>query len=200
MKKALLGFSVALLFTFPLLAYSAAPSDMLKEHVNRVLGVLRDSSLKGESGKKMKREKIRSISEEMFDFTELSKRSLGRNWARFNPGQQEEFIKLFKSMLETAYVDKIASYTDEKILFKEENTLSEKAVEIPTVIVTKSSEIPIHYRLFQDKNRWKVYDVAIDGVSLVSNYRSSFSTEIKNDGMDRLIERLAERNTKGGKT
>jgi phospholipid transport system substrate-binding protein len=146
----------------------------VKEHVSKVLEVLRDPTLKGEPGRKVKKEKIRSISEEMFDFTKLSKRSLGQNWKRLNPGQQEEFIKLFKSILETTYADKIASYTDEKVTFKGEITLSEKAVEVPTTIVTKTSEIPINYRLFQEKERWKVYDVVIEGVSLVNNYRTQF--------------------------
>ena len=174
MKKALLGFLLTLLLIFPPMAYSAAPSDTVKEHVNKVLEVLRDPTLKGEPGRKVKKEKVRSISEEIFDFTELSKRSLGQNWKRFNPEQQEEFIKLFKSILETTYADKIVSYTDEKITFKEEITLSEKAVEVPTTIVTKTSEIPIHYRLVEEKGRWKVYDVVIEGVSLVNNYRTQF--------------------------
>ena len=105
MKKALLGFLLTLLLTFPPFAYSAAPLDTVKEHVNKVLEVLRNPDLKGEPGRKVKKEKIRSISEEMFDFTELSKRSLGQNWSRFTPDQQEKFIKLFKSLLETVYAD-----------------------------------------------------------------------------------------------
>ncbi len=91
-----------------------------------VFEVLRDPALKGESGRKVKKEKIRSISEEMFDFTELSKRSLGQNWNKLNPDQQKEFIKLFKSLLEETYADKITSYTDEKIIFKKGNLAFQK--------------------------------------------------------------------------
>ena len=193
MKKIFSGFLLTLLLIFPPLAYSAAPLDTVKEHVDKVLGVLRDPSLKGEPGRKIKREKIRSISEEMFDFTELSKRSLGQNWKKFNPGQQEEFIKLFKSILETAYVDKITSYTEEKIIFKEVINLSEKTVEVQTTIVTKSSGIPINYRLTEEKGRWKVYDVVVEGVSLVNNYRTQFREILAKKTPEALLDILRKK-------
>jgi phospholipid transport system substrate-binding protein len=193
MKKNLSGLLLILLLIIPPLAYSAASSEMLKEHMNKVLEVLRNPDLKGEPGRKVKQEKIRSISEELFDFTELSKRSLGANWNRLNPGQQEEFTKLFKSLLETVYADKITSYTDERIIFKEEITLSEKTVEVPTVIVTKTSEIPINYRLLQEKGRWKVYDVVIEGVSLVNNYRTQFREILSNKTPEALLDILRKK-------
>jgi len=193
MKKAMLGLLLPLLLIFPTFAYSGAPLDTVKEHVNKVLEVLRDPALKGEPGIKAKKEKVRSISEEIFDFTELSKRSLGQNWKRFNPEQQEEFIKLFKSILETTYADKIVSYTDEKITFKEEITLSEKAVEVPTTIVTKTSQIPINYRLMEDKGRWMVYDVVIEGVSLVNNYRTQFREILANKTPEALLDMLRKK-------
>jgi phospholipid transport system substrate-binding protein len=192
-KKTLLGFSLTVLLTFPSTTHSAAPTDTLKGHVNKVLVVLRDPDLKGEPGRNVKKEKIRSIAEEVFDFTELSKRSLAQNWNRLNPDQQEEFIKLFKSLLETTYADKIMSYTDEKVIFKGEIRLSEKAVEIPTTIVTKTSEIPIHYRLIEKEGRWKVYDVVIEGVSLVNNYRAQFKEILANQRPEALLDILREK-------
>jgi len=193
MKKAPLGFLLTLLLIFPTFAYSGAPLDTVKENVNKVLEILRDPTLKGEPGRKVKKEKAHSISEELFDFTELSKRSLGQNWKRFNPGQQEEFIKLFKSVLVTAYADKIASYTDEKVIFKEEITLSEKAVEVPTTIVTKTSEVPINYRLIEEKGRWKVYDVVIEGVSLINNYRTQFREILAKKTPEALLDILRKK-------
>ena len=193
MKKNLSELLLILLLIFPPFAYSAAPSDTVKEHVNKVLEVLRDPALKGEPGRKVKQEKIRSISEKLFDFTELSKRSLGQNWNKLNADQQEEFIKLFKSLLETVYADKITSYTDERIIFKEEIALSEKTVEVPTAIVTKTSEIPINYRLLQEKGRWKVYDVVIEGVSLVNNYRTQFREILANKTPETLLDILRKK-------
>ncbi len=191
--KTLLRCWFTLLLIFPTFAYSGPPLDIVKEHVNKVLEVLRDPALKGEAGIKVKKQKVRSSSEEIFDFTELSKRCLGQNWQRFNPNQQEEFIKLFKSTLETIYADKIASYTDEKVLYKEEIPLSEKTVEVRTTIVTKTSKIPINYRLTEEKGRWKVYDVVIEGVSLVNNYRTQFGEILANKTPEALLDVLRKR-------
>jgi len=193
MKKNLSVLLLIFLLIIPPLAYSAASSEMLKEYMNKVLEVLRNPDLKGEPGRKVKREKVRSISEEVFDFTELSKRSLGQNWNKLNPDQQQEFIKLFKSLLETVYADKITSCTDERIIFKEEITLSEKTVEVPTVIVAKTSEIPINYRLLQEKGRWRIYDVVIEGVSLVNNYRTQFREILANKTPEALLDILRKK-------
>ena len=193
MKKNLSVLLLILLLVIPPLAYSAAPQDTMKGHLNKVLEVLRNPDLKGEPGRKVKQEKIRSISEELFDFTELSKRSLGQNWSRLTPDQQEEFIKLFKSLLETVYADKITSYTDERIIFKEEITLSEKTAEVSTAIVTKTSEIPINYRLLQEKGHWKVYDVVIEGISLVNNYRTQFREILANKKPEALLDILRKK-------
>ena len=193
MKKALSGFLLTLFLILAPMAYSASPSDALKEHIDKVLEVLRDPTLKGEPGRKVKREKVRSISEDLFDFAELSKRSLGQNWKRFSPDQQEEFIKLFKSLLERVYADKITSYTNEKVTFKGEITLSEKSVEVPTTIVTKTSEIPIHYRLIEEKGHWKIYDVVIEGVSLVNNYRTQFREILAKKTPEALLDILRKK-------
>ena len=192
-KKTLLGFLLTVLLTFPSFAHSAAPTDTLKRHVNKILEVLRDPALKGELAKQVKREKIRSIAEEVFDFTELSKRSLAQNWNRLNPDQQEEFVRLFKSLLETTYADKIMSYTDEKVIFKEEIGLSERTVEVQTTIATKTSEIPIHYRLMEKDGDWKVYDVVIEGVSFVNNYRAQFRGILANQRPETLLGILREK-------
>jgi len=197
MKKRLIGFLLILGLMFPLHVYSAVPLETVKAHVSRVFEVLRDPALKGESGNKAKREKIRSISEEMFDYTELSKRSLGQNWNKLNPGQQTEFIQLFKSLLEDTYADKIISYTDEKVIFKKETSLSEKTVEVQTTIVTKTSEVPINYRVIEKNGEWKVYDVVIEGVSLISNYLSQFREILANKPPEALLETLRK---KVGKT
>ena len=193
MKKQHLGFLLILLLIFPPFAYSGAPLDAVKEHVNKILEVLGDPALKGEVGRKVKKGKIRSISEEMFDFTELSKRSLGQNWNRFNPEQQKEFVNLFKSLLEETYTNKITAYTDEKVIYQKEITLSEKTVEVPTTIVTKTSETPINYRLVDEKGRWKAYDVVIEGVSLVNNYRTQFREILANKLPEALLDTLRKK-------
>jgi len=197
MKKGVVGILLILWLISPLAANSAVPVDMLREHMNKILEVLRDPTLKGESGRKVKKERIRAISEEMFDFTELSKRSLGQNWDKFNPDQQKEFIKLYKSLLEEAYSEKVTSYMDEKIVFKKDVSLSEKTVEVQTTIITKTSEVPIDYRLIEKNGDWKVYDVVIEGVSLISNYRTQFREILASKTPEALLEILRKKVGKG---
>jgi len=177
----------------PCSAHAGVPLETVKGHVDKVLDVLRDPSLKGESAKKIKKEKIRFLSEKMFDYNELSRRTLGQNWNKFKTEQQQEFIELYKSILEGAYIDKIVSYTDEKIIFSKENPLSEKTVEVQTTVVTKKADIPISYRVIRKEGEWRVYDVIIEGVSLISNYRSQFTQILTNKSPEGLLDTLRKK-------
>ena len=193
MKK---QFIVCMLIAFlvvPLSAYAGAPLESVKERVNEVLNVLKDRSFKGASGEKAKKEKIRSISEKMFDYNELSRRTLAQNWRKFSPEQQKEFIELYKSILEDAYVDKIVSYTDEKVTFNKEMPLTEKTAEVQTTIVTRKADIPINYRVILRNGAWRVYDVVIEGVSLVSNYRTQFREILSNKTPAALLDTLRKK-------
>ena len=129
----------------------------------------------------------------MFDFTELSKRTLGSHWKKFNPDQQKEFIQLYKDILEGAYKDKILSYTNEKIIYRKEISLSENKAEIQSYIISKNTERPVFYRVFLKGNDWKVYDVVIEGVSLIKNYRSQFREILSNKSPEELLKNLRER-------
>ena len=193
MRKKTVAFIIIVFLMVPLCVYAGPPLEAVKTQVNKVMDVLRDSSLKGEAGKKVKREKIRNISENMFDYTELSKRTLGQNWSKLNAGQQTEFLGLYKKLLEDAYADKIIAYTDEKVVFGKETTLSEKTAEVQTTIITKKADIPIHYRVIQKGSDWKVYDVVIEGVSLVSNYRNQFKEILLNKTPDALLDTLRKK-------
>jgi phospholipid transport system substrate-binding protein len=193
MRKKTVAFIIIVFLMVPLCVYAGPPLEAVKTQVNKVLDVLRDSSLKGEAGKKVKREKIRNISENMFDYTELSKRTLGQNWSKLNAGQQTEFLGLYKKLLEDAYADKIIAYTDEKVVFGKETALSEKTAEVQTTIITKKADIPINYRMIQKGSDWKVYDVVVEGVSLVSNYRNQFKEILSNKTPDALLDTLRKK-------
>lgn len=193
MKQGLIGFSLILMLAFPLSAHPATPLEEVRGYVNRVLDVLRDPALQGEAGQKAKKAKISALSQEMFDFTELSRRSLGQAWGKMTPDQQKEFVILFKSLLENTYADKITDYTDEKMIFGKEISLSEKTVEVQTTVVTKASEIPIYYRVIEQNGRWKVYDVVVEGISLVNNYRSQFREILANKPPEALLDALRKK-------
>ena len=193
MKKNLIKIILFILLVFAVSVFAGQPLETVKANADRVLDVLRDPSLKAASAKKIKKEKIRAIAKEMFDFTELSKRTLARNWGKLNPDQQKEFVELYQSVLEDAYADKILSYKDEKIGFSKEVSLSENTVEVRSTIIRKNMEIPIYYRAIQKDGGWKVYDVVIEGVSLISNYRSQFKEILANKPPESLLETLRKK-------
>jgi phospholipid transport system substrate-binding protein len=193
MKKGLSSLVFVLFLCMPLSSFAGAPLDSVKGNVDKVLDVLRDPALKGESGKKAKKAKVRTISERMFDYNELSRRTLGQNWTKLNTEQQKEFTDLYKSILEDAYVDKIVTYTDEKVLYNKESPLTEKTVEVQTTIVTKKADIPICYRVMQKGAEWRVYDVVIEGVSLINNYRTQFREILTNKTPEALLETLRKK-------
>jgi phospholipid transport system substrate-binding protein len=193
MRNLVVGATVLMLLATSPGAYAASAFETLKTDVHEVLAVLRDPNLKAPSAKKLREEKILAVVEPMFDELELSRRSLARNWEKFTSDQQGEFVMLFRKVLENAYLDKILAYTDEKVLFDKEITLSPDRAEVETRIVTASKEIPITYRLILKNGRWKVYDVVIEGVSLVQNYRSQFNELLVRNSPGQLLAILQKK-------
>ncbi|MEN6421998.1 MAG: ABC transporter substrate-binding protein, partial [Smithella sp.] len=119
--------------------------------------------------------------------------TLARNWNNFNPAQRAEFVKLFEQILEKAYIDKILDYSNEKVNFYQENMLSGNQAEIQSKIITSSKEIPIFYRMILKDGKWKVYDVVVENVSLVQNYRTQFSDILAKNTPDQLLEILRKK-------
>jgi phospholipid transport system substrate-binding protein len=191
-KKHIIFFFILLLVAAPAIC-AQSPQDILKVHIDRVIDVLKDPSLTGEAGKKIKIEKISEITEDIFDFTELSKRSLGRAWKQFTPEQQTEFVSLYKKLLKNTYADRIVSYNNEKIKFGKEVRLSDTATEVQTTIGTQTGDVSINYRMMQDEVSWRVYDVVIEGVSLINNYRTQFRGILANNTPAGLIEILKKK-------
>jgi phospholipid transport system substrate-binding protein len=180
-----------MLFSLPV--YAGAPLNTTQVNVNKVLDVLRDPKLKSESAKETKKQKLRSIYKGMFNEIEFSRRTLARNWSKLNTVQQEEFIQLFEQVLEKTYIDKILSYTNEKIDFYKESMNSETQAEVQTKIITSSKEIPIFYRLILKDGAWKVYDVVVENVSLVQNYRTQFNDILAKNTPEQLLEILRKK-------
>ncbi len=193
MKKRAFGLYLIVLLIIPLASHAATPLETIRADINKVLDVLRDPSLKGDSGKKTKKAKIRTLANGMFDFDELSRRTLAQNWKKLNDGQQKEFIDLYSSLLEETYANRILSYTNEDVLYGKERSLSEKTVEVQTTIVTKKADVPIYYRVIQKDGDWKVYDVVIEGVSLINNYRTQFREILANKPPDALLDTLRKK-------
>jgi len=193
MKRHFIGWGILMFFLSTLPVYAGAPLDTVQTNVNKVLDVLRDPKLKPESAKEIKKEKLDAIYEQMFDEVELSRRTLGGHWNKLNPAQQQEFIQLYRQILEKAYIDKILSYTNEKIVFSKESMLSNNQAEVQTKVITSSKEIPISYKVILKGGTWKVYDVVIENLSLVQNYRSQFHSILAKNTPDQLLEILRKK-------
>jgi phospholipid transport system substrate-binding protein len=187
------GFTWALfglILAFPSLSTAASPREELRATIDQVIATLRDDSL----GDLPLREKLASIIRPRFDFRLMSQWVLGVNWRRATETQKRRFIYLFTELLESTYVSKIEQYTDEKVLYGEERIEDDRAL-VETRVVTQSAEIPIVYRMIRKDGEWKVYDVVIENVSLVRNYRSTYDVIARKEGIDRLLQRMEEKLT-----
>jgi len=171
-------------------AAAGPPTDQLKGAIDRVIKVLEDPSLKGDDRVAERRTAVRKIADEIFDFNEIARRALARHWQGLTDKQRAEFVALFSDLLERSYISKIELYGGEKIQYAGERMDGDTA-SVATRIVTKNgTEVPIDYRLLKKGDRWLVYDVNIEGVSLVSNYRTQFNKIIQTASFEDLIQKL----------
>jgi len=193
LKKRLIGCSLFLMLLLSIPAYAGAPLSAVENTVNRVLDVLRDPKLKGPAAKPAKTEKLRVIYKDMFDEMEFSRRTLTRNWNKFTPEQRREFVDLFEQVLEKTYLDRILEYSNEKIVFYKETMIAEDKAEIQSKVITSSKEVPIYYRVILKSGKWKVYDVVVENVSLVQNYRTQFNEILAGSTPEQLLETLRKK-------
>ena len=171
-------------------AVAGPPTDQVRGSIDRVLQILADPELKKAAKTTERRTAIRSVAHEIFDFSEISQRSLARHWAARSPEERQEFVRLFGDLLEYSYITKIEMYSGEKIQYAGEVPDGDQAL-VKTKLVTRTGvEIPVDYRMFVKGNRWRAYDVNIEGVSLVANYRTQFNTVIQRSGYPDLVAKL----------
>ena len=173
-------------------AQAGPASDTLAQSVDRIIALLADPAYKVADSRPAMRVKLIAAIGEVFDMKELSRRALGPEWNKFSPEQQQRFVTAFGALLENTYLDKIESYSDEKVQYLKEQDLGDGKAEVSTKVIGKGKEIPISYRL-ADRGGWKVYDVVIEGVSLVQNYRSQFGQILMHETPDALITKISQK-------
>ena len=186
---------LALMFLFPVVvaAQQQDAQAAVQGHVDNVLKVLRNPALKGEKGEKQKKAELTAESDKFFDFVELSKRTLGLDWNRFTTEQRKEFVTLYKELLWNTYIDRITAYTNEKVEFTKTVPLSGNTAEVRSEVVSKGDRIPIYYRVMNESGQWRVYDVVIENVSLIANYRTQFKEILVNQPPQGLLDTLKKR-------
>jgi phospholipid transport system substrate-binding protein len=185
-----LACALSLTLAVPYDAVAGAPTEQLRAQVDRVLKLLDDSTLKAPDKAKERRSAVRKVADDIFDFGETAKRSLGRHWAARTPQERDEFVKLFGDLLERSYISKIELYGGEKIQYVSDKIEGETAVVSSKLVTKAGGEVPIEYRMLKKGERWLVYDVVIEGVSLVSNYRTQFNKIIQTSSYQELVKKM----------
>lgn len=188
MKKLL--FLILALTALASTAYATSePTAQSKASIDAVIAILRDSSV----DKQAQREQISTIIGERFDFQGMSQRVLAKNWKKATGPEKEQFVELFGKLLINTYLGRIEAYTDEKVEFVKEKIKGEKYALIDTRIVTSSKEIPVNYKMKLHGDQWLVYDVVIEAVSLISNYRNTYAEIFKSKGMKGLLKQMEDK-------
>ena len=181
-------------------AWAGAPTDQLKTSVDQVIRILEDSTLKSESKTRERRVAIRKQADNIFDFEETAKRALGLHWQSLSVQDKQEFVSLFADLLERSYLAKIERYSGEKTTYAGDSIDGDLATVKTRFIAKQGTEVPVDYRMLHRGDRWLVYDVVVEGVSLVNNYRSQFNKIIQTASYQELVAKMknSEFNPPGG--
>ena len=189
----LIALVLFLLVLFPASSKAGVAADQLRQTADKVLLILQDARLKSADQKQARREQLRQVISARFDFTEMAKRSLGQNWRQRSADEQRRFVELFTELLERSYADQIESFNGEKIVYGRDTQENDDA-EVDTKIVSKKAdEFAVNYRMHAVDREWKVYDVVIENISLVNNYRSQFNRVLARSSFDDLLRKLQDK-------
>jgi phospholipid transport system substrate-binding protein len=185
LKRFLLVLTVTI---FMASAAWANPIEDVKKTVDEVVRIVSDKEMKKNETKR--RQALKKSISTIFDYSEMAKRSLGKHWNSRTAAEKKQFTDLFATLLENSYAGKIESYNNEKIVYIKEIEEDQYAEVKSKVVTAARDEFTLDYRLFKQNGKWMVYDVIIEGVSLVSNYRSQFNRIITSNGYDKLVKKL----------
>lgn len=193
MKKIII-ISMLALILMPILTAGAQPLETLKVAVDEAVKILNNPQYKDEAQKKTQRDDIWKVIRQVFDLEGIAQITLGRNWRRFNQAEKNEFTEVFGRFLGNTYVEKIQSgFSGQKVEYLEQEKITDTKALVKTKIIKDSREIPVDYRMNKVGADWKVYDVIIEGVSLVKNYRTQFNSILMKETPKELIETIKKK-------
>jgi phospholipid transport system substrate-binding protein len=183
-------WAVVLSFAVVASAMAAGPAQEIQVAIEKVIAILKDPALKPDAKRAERLDQLRKVVYSKFDFGEMAKRSLGSQWQRRSSEEQREFVKLFTELMENGYASNLEGYDGEKVSVTGEK-LDKEFAEVNTKVTTKKGEdIAIIYKLHQISGEWKIYDVVIENISIVSNYRSQFSRVIAQSSFEELMRKM----------
>jgi len=175
----------------PVLA--ADPMDEIKQTTDKILSIVTNPAFKTPSKTEEREKLIRQAVDERFDWEEMARRSLAIHWAERTPEERKEFVRLFADLVERTYMKKVEDYSGEKVVYEGESKEGDYASVRVKVVTKRGEDIPVEYRLKKERDDWLVYDVSIEGVSLVNNYRVQFHSIISQSSYENLVKRLREK-------
>jgi phospholipid transport system substrate-binding protein len=173
-------------------AWAGPPTDQLRDGVERVVKILRDPELSGDTKVSERNAAVNKVADQIFDFGETAKRSLGQHWAQRTQVEREEFVRLFTELVQRTYLSKVNQYNSE-MTFQDDVVDGNQAVVRTTLLLGKGSQMSLDYRMHHPRDRWQVYDLSIDGISLVASYRSQFNKIVRTDSYEGLVAKLKSR-------
>lgn len=194
--KYLLRTILPALFVFSFLAsqgQAGTPTEQIRATTDKILEILKDPALEGPEKEAERRRRVREAVDECFDWEEISRRALGRHWRKRSESERREFIDLFGDLVERTYMDRVANYSGERVEFLGENIEGNYGVVSVRILTLKNEDISLEYRVRKKGNDWFVYDVTVEGVSLVNNYRVQFNSIIMKSSYEDLRRRLREK-------
>jgi phospholipid transport system substrate-binding protein len=177
-----------LVSALPAVAAPLSATEELKVNLDAIVALLADKEMDKKARRTQVVEKIRA----KFDFNNMGRFILGRKWKKTSEEDRARFVKVFSHILEETYIGRLEAYTDEEVRYVGERLKGGKA-KVETMVISSSTEIPIDYKLWQDGGEWKVYDVSIEGVSLVRNFQDSYKKILRKEGIDGLIKKMTKK-------
>lgn len=183
------------LVAMPVPSDAGAPTTAMKATIDEVLRIVRDKELKHPAKADARRHMLETVVAARFDYAEMSRRALGAPWNQLTDQQKQEFVDLFRTLLTNSYADKIETYSGEGVEYLNERTEKEYA-EVRTKVLSGKTEIPLDYRLINKGEEWRVYDVVVDNVSLVNNYRGQFTKILRASSYTDLVDQLRKKSDK----
>ena len=194
MRALFLGLVVVLVVVvLPSSASAGVPTEQLQKTTDKIILILTDPELKGPSQAEKRRSLIRKTADERFDWNEMSRRSLGYHWTKLNEEERKTFVGLFSQLLERTYMEKVEDYSGEKVLYVGETVDGDYATVEMKVLTAKNVDISVINKMKKNGGEWMIYDVSIEGVSLVNNYRTQFNSILSKSSFSDLLAKLREK-------
>lgn len=188
MRRLIIPFFLSLLFAAP--SFAEAPIDQVKQTTDKILDVLRNPALQSPEKAAERKKLVRQAVDERFDWRLMSRMTLARHWARLDEKQKEEFVSLFSDLLERTYLDQVQDYSGLEVTYEGEKVENDYASVSAKIRTKEGAQVPVVYRLKKEDGNWYVYDVIIEGVSLINNYRTQFNAILVNSSFSNLIDKL----------